>query len=157
MLGASLRADLRRWSEQSAPHEACGFLIGRRIGDTSIVARATLEANVHLTPLRAFTVDPVAVLRAHDAAAACSLHVIGVWHSHPASDSAVPSAADTSSAWPGHVAWIVARRQSRAYCMGIDGLTPLTSTHPSQRRRRACTGRKRTGSQRHDEPGRPGA
>ena len=84
---------LRARARQARPDEACGLLLGRRHPDATEVVRVTDARNVAANPRTAFEIDPGAIVRATDLAAAEGLEPVGVWHSHP-DRPAVLSAAD---------------------------------------------------------------
>jgi len=113
-LPACVAADLRHWSAEGYPVEACGLLVGRRHAGHVEVVRAVQARN-----LRAgergdrYEVDPAEHLAAWKAAEAEGLEVVGAWHSHP-DQPAIPSATDHTEASAGLSYLIVAVSASGA-------------------------------------------
>lgn len=64
---------LRRKAFQSAPHEACGFILD----DGEIVE----IANIHPDPLRGFSMSGQDILNKLDKESLS--RIIGIWHTHP--------------------------------------------------------------------------
>jgi proteasome lid subunit RPN8/RPN11 len=88
-------SDLLQHAREELPNECCGLLIGRR-GAVTGSARAR---NLQASPMR-YLVDPADHFAAMRAARSQGLHVVGAYHSHPASDP-VPSASDVAEATGG--------------------------------------------------------
>jgi proteasome lid subunit RPN8/RPN11 len=111
---AAVEEDLRRWSVEAYPAEACGLLVGRQVAGGGEVTRATLARNLraHERGDR-YEVDPADHLAAWEVAEAEGLEVLGAWHSHPG-HAAVPSATDRSDAHAGLVYVIVEVRAGRS-------------------------------------------
>ena len=109
-------------TEQAAPHEACGLLLGE---DTRIT-QARPTANIASDPARHFEIDPQALIDAHRAARKGGPQVVGYYHSHPAGP-AEPSATDRAQAsGDGRVWAIVAGGEVRCWRDGDDGFAPLS-------------------------------
>lgn len=95
---------LRFLAEMSYPFEACGVLVGRKVGSEISVLQIFQTRNLgerHLGKngaLGRYTVDPEEFLAAEREAREQGLAVVGIWHSHP-NHSAEPSAADREQAW----------------------------------------------------------
>jgi proteasome lid subunit RPN8/RPN11 len=100
------RAALEDHVRGQQPREACGVLLGRIEAGVAVIGRVWPAANVHRFPLRAFEVDPGAIVAAARAATE-SLGVIGFFHSH-VGGSAVLSAADRAGTWPGVLSVVAA-------------------------------------------------
>lgn len=97
-----VRVRLDAWVRAGHPEEACGLLVGRRVGQRLFVVRALQARNLEREHRRdRFDLDPVAYVAADQAARAEGLEVLGVWHSHP-DHPATPSAADLREAWADH-------------------------------------------------------
>lgn len=100
-LPAELRANIAANARSGYPDEVCGLLLGRQQAGTVAVCALHAVPNVH--PERTgdrFLIGPLDYLAAEQAAAAASLEVVGVWHSHP-DHPPRPSATDREFAWPG--------------------------------------------------------
>jgi proteasome lid subunit RPN8/RPN11 len=87
------------WSARAYPHEACGVLVGRTLGDDRVVARAELARNAALARDR-YELDARDLMNADSRARAEGLEIVGIWHSHP-DRAAVPSGLDRANAWSG--------------------------------------------------------
>jgi len=85
----------------SYPDECCGVLIGRILGDSTVVERV-LSADNERDDSRhnRYLINPETVLAAHKEARALGLDVVGYYHSHP-DHPARPSEFDREHAWPG--------------------------------------------------------
>ena len=90
-----------RHASMSYPDECCGVLIGRTLGDTTVVERL-LSADNERDDSRhnRYLINPETVLAAHKEARALGLDVVGYYHSHP-DHPARPSEFDREHAWPG--------------------------------------------------------
>ena len=84
-------------ARETYPEECCGFLIGDATEPRRVVEsrRATNAAEEERG--RRYTIDPLELLRADDAARQSELDLIGIYHSHPDHDAA-PSEFDRSRA-----------------------------------------------------------
>jgi proteasome lid subunit RPN8/RPN11 len=82
-------------ARDEAPNECCGLLIGRRGAVESAVRARNLDAG----PTR-YLIDPQDHFAAMKTARGQGLHVIGAYHSHPAS-AALPSPSDIAEATGG--------------------------------------------------------
>lgn len=113
---------IRRWS--ASPHlseeiltevrnagrdEACGLLIGRRVGETIHLNRAVTCPNTEPSHRRAtrFMIDPMSVLEVERDVRGTGEEVVGFYHSHPASEPA-PSSTDRKfmALWP-NTLWLI--------------------------------------------------
>lgn len=85
------------------PEECCGILIGRvAAGEPSIgkIQEVTVTGNTASDRRQErYAIEPEQLLRAHQAARARGLEVMGYYHSHP-DQAAVPSQHDLETAWP---------------------------------------------------------
>ncbi len=86
-------------ARESAPRECCGLLFG----DGEVVDRLVRGRNVHPTPETRYEIDPaqlrVALLSGDDS----DRYLVGIYHSHPATE-AEPSHTDVTNArWPAQV------------------------------------------------------
>ncbi len=84
-------------ARETYPEECCGFLIGDATEPRRVVEsrRATNAAEEERS--RRYTIDPLELLRADDAARQSELDLIGIYHSHPDHPSS-PSEFDRSRA-----------------------------------------------------------
>lgn len=107
-----LRGRLLDYAWKAAPREACGFLVGS--GFT--VRGLAVVSNISPSPHR-FIMDPreVASIVAAAGVAGPRWKLLGVWHSHAASN-AEPSSVDLENeAWPISVIVSVPRHEVRAW------------------------------------------
>lgn len=122
-LGEADRRRIREWAEADYPVEACGLLIGKRVGD-EVWVRSVREA-ANLENDRAATryeLDPQAFLAADRDARQMGFDVVGFWHSHPDAPPA-PSDTDLAAAWPGYLYMIVSVETGTAKEMRVWSLT----------------------------------
>lgn len=85
----------------SYPDECCGVLIGRVLGDATVVERLLPVGNERDDSRHnRYLISPETVLAAHKEARALGLDVVGYYHSHP-DHPARPSEFDREHAWPG--------------------------------------------------------
>lgn len=85
----------------SYPDECCGVLIGRTLGDSTVVERVLSVGNERSDSRHnRYLIKPETVLAAHKEARALGLDVVGYYHSHP-DHPARPSDFDREHAWPG--------------------------------------------------------
>ena len=85
----------------SYPDECCGVLIGRTLGDSTVVERVLSVGNERNDSRHnRYLINPETVLAAHKEARALGLDVVGYYHSHP-DHPARPSEFDREHAWPG--------------------------------------------------------
>lgn len=97
----------------SAPErEICGLLFGI---SGKLVTAAQSCANVAADPLRAFEIDPLALIAAHKAQRGGGATLIGWYHSHP-NGRAEPSPCDSEAASEKGKLWlIIAQGNVRAW------------------------------------------
>lgn len=95
-------------ASMSYPDECCGVLIGRVLGDSTVVERVLSVGNERNDSRHnRYLINPETVLAAHKEARALGLDVVGYYHSHP-DHPARPSDFDREHAWPGVSYLIVA-------------------------------------------------
>lgn len=88
-------------ASMSYPDECCGVLIGRVLGDSTVVERVLSVGNERSDSRHnRYLINPETVLAAHKEARALGLDVVGYYHSHP-DHPARPSEFDREHAWPG--------------------------------------------------------
>jgi proteasome lid subunit RPN8/RPN11 len=107
--------EIRRHGEQTYPHECCGFLLGRREGDTNVLSEVHAAENERTESRETrYLISPQQYKRADDYARSRGLGVIGYYHSHP-DHPAAPSGYDLDhSCWPGESYIIVAVEQGKS-------------------------------------------
>ncbi len=79
------RGDLEailRHARESHPFEACGLLLGKRVGEDGIVEEARPAKNLMKSPFE-YRIDPEDLLRIFEEAERRGLEIIGSYHSHP--------------------------------------------------------------------------
>jgi proteasome lid subunit RPN8/RPN11 len=109
ILPAHLSEQLLAACAARLPEEACGLLIGRRVG-AAVAVTLLVETRNAAAERRQdrFEVHPEDFLRADQAARAAGEEIFGVWHCHPESRGC-PSATDLQWAWSGWSYVIVGR------------------------------------------------
>lgn len=118
ILPAHHRATILAHARAEAPAEACGVLAGLQ----GRIRRVYRLRNVAETPLTRFLADPSQQLNAFEDMERRGLHLLGSYHSHPASP-AYPSETDVSMAYyPGtrHVIVSLLGRRPTFRCFSID-------------------------------------
>ena len=119
---SSVLATLLAESENAAPAECCGLLLGRN----GRIDEARPAANVARDTLRTFEIDPAALVAAHRAARTGGPELIGYYHSHP-NGHPVPSAADCVHASGDSRAWAIVAGGTVAFWRdGPDGFEALS-------------------------------
>lgn len=95
----SVSQEMRRYFEQSYPHEGCGLLFGRveSRGRAVVSFEASENMNRHRAGDR-YEIDPREMLRLEKKYRECSLKLLGIAHSHP-DHPPRPSAFDLEVAW----------------------------------------------------------
>lgn len=103
------------------PRECCGLLFG---SDAAVTGHRP-AANVHLSPLRHFEIDPQALIDAHRAMRQGGPRLVGYYHSHPEGLPA-PSATDRAQAAGDGMIWAIAGEgRVTLWRAGEDGMVPL--------------------------------
>ena len=106
-------AAIRTHAAHDYPHECCGFLVGKSVGDSVTLTRTVPAVNLRDdSPRNRFEIDPGELVRTDRAARAEGLSVVGFYHSHPDAP-AMPSEFDREHAWPGYCYVIVSIRQGQ--------------------------------------------
>lgn len=95
-------------ARSALPNESCAFLLGKNDKVVEILPmRNNDESQV------SFSVEPQEVLRAYDLAESKMLHVIGIFHSHPAKPS--PSRTDLKFMEINPVVWLIYSSTERRF------------------------------------------
>ena len=107
--------EIKKHGEATYPHECCGFLLGKREGDTNVLGEVHAAENERTESRETrYLITPEQYKRADDYARSRGLGVIGYYHSHP-DHPAAPSAYDLDhSCWPGESYIIVAIEQGKS-------------------------------------------
>ena len=91
-------ATLLAEAEKAGATECCGLLLGAKPqGGKVLITGALSAANVADDPTQRFEIDPLTLVRAHKAARAGGMQVLGYYHSHP-NGRAEPSPCDSEQA-----------------------------------------------------------
>lgn len=101
-LSSALHAQLLAAARAAHPRECCGLLFG----DDDTVHRIAPTANVAQDPLRAFEIDPAALIGAERAMRQGGERLIGHYHSHP-NGRAEPSPRDAADAAADGRLWLI--------------------------------------------------
>lgn len=95
-------------ARSALPNESCAFLLGKNDKVVEILPmRNNDESQV------SFSIEPQEVLRAYDLAESKMLHVIGIFHSHPAKPS--PSITDLKFMEINPVVWLIYSSTERRF------------------------------------------
>ncbi|WP_144186424.1 Mov34/MPN/PAD-1 family protein [Elioraea rosea] len=92
---------LPRLAAAAAPREACGLLLGRRVGEALVLDGIAPSRNLAAAEDE-FELDTALHLRLQRQTRAAA----GVWHSH-VSGRALPSARDARGAWDPALVWLI--------------------------------------------------
>ena len=99
---------LANLARSALPNESCAFLLGKNDKVVEILPmRNNDESQV------SFSIEPQEVLRAYDLAESKMLHVIGIFHSHPAKPS--PSRTDLKFMEINPVVWLIYSSTERRF------------------------------------------
>ena len=87
------------------PNESCAMLLGEKIDDTWNVKEVFLTENIDKSQTN-FTISPEELLKGYKLAEKMHLELVGVFHSHPNSDT-TPSDTDKKFMQNNPVPWII--------------------------------------------------
>jgi len=106
---------IRNHGQQTYPYECCGFLLGKREGNTNILNEVYAAENERQESRETrYLITPQQYKRSDDYARSRGLGIIGYYHSHP-DHPAAPSGYDLDhSCWPGESYIIVAVERGKA-------------------------------------------
>ena len=108
------RAQMMAHGEQTYPHECCGFLIGRLVGDRKRVEEVRSAGNARDdSPRNRYLITPEEMLHTERDARKAGQSILGFYHSHP-DVPARPSQYDLEHAWPVYSFVIMSVRQGQA-------------------------------------------
>lgn len=106
-LSPSVAERLERLADEAYPQEACGLLVGKRLGDARLISSATAARNLSQRAADRYVLDPDHYLAADARARRDGLEILGIWHTHP-DHPAEPSTTDLDRAWEGFAYLILA-------------------------------------------------
>jgi [CysO sulfur-carrier protein]-S-L-cysteine hydrolase len=105
-------------AKKSLPLESCALLLGKKntdnLGEISVSDVISVKNNDSSTI--SFSVDPEDLLEGYHLSESRNMHVVGIFHSHPA--EAVPSSIDKSYMKINPVVWLIystVTNEARAY------------------------------------------
>ena len=83
-LGLADYDEMRRYGEETYPHECCGMLLGNTVDDERHVTAVVRCRNPQDdSPQSRFSIDPVELVRVQRQARERGLEIVGFYHSHP--------------------------------------------------------------------------
>jgi len=92
------------------PNESCAILFGSVKNEKNIVKEVFLTENIDESPVN-FTISNEELLKAYKIAEEKNLDIIGIFHSHPSSDS-FPSSTDKKFMFANPVVWVISSGES---------------------------------------------
>ena len=90
---------------EQQPNESCAMLLGEKIDDAWNVKEVFLTENIDKSQIN-FTISPEELLKGYHLAEKMHLELVGVFHSHPNSDT-TPSDTDKTFMQNNPVPWII--------------------------------------------------
>ena len=90
---------------EQQPHESCAMLLGKKIDDAWNVKEIFLTQNIDNSQIN-FTISPEELLKGYQLAEKMHLELVGIFHSHPNSDT-TPSDTDKKFMQNNPVPWII--------------------------------------------------
>ncbi len=87
------------------PNESCAMLFGKKVGDNWNVKEVFLTQNIDDSQTN-FTISPEELLKGYQIAEKNQLEVVGIFHSHPNSDT-IPSNTDKKFMQNNPVPWVI--------------------------------------------------
>jgi len=106
---------------EQQPNESCAMLLGEKIDDAWNVKEVFLTENIDKSQTN-FTISPEELLKGYQLAAKMHLELVGVFHSHPNSDT-IPSSTDKKFMQNNPVPWIIfsgVNNSLKAYLLDSD-------------------------------------
>ena len=106
---------------EQQPNESCAMLLGEKIDDAWNVKEVFLTENIDKSQTN-FTISPEELLKGYQLAEKMHLELVGVFHSHPNSDT-VPSSTDKKFMQNNPVPWIIfsgVNNSLKAYLLDSD-------------------------------------
>lgn len=117
ILSEKQREQLQSHAVKSEPNESCALLFGKRDDKKMTIQEIFLTKNADVSQTR-FTIPNDELILGYKTAEEHGLEMVGVFHSHPASE-AVPSQTDKEFMEINPVVWVIysgVTREFRAYC-----------------------------------------
>ena len=75
---------IRRHGEETYPHECCGVMLGRIVGNHRVIEAVLRAANTRLdSPHNRYNIDPGELVRIQRESREGGLEIVGFYHSHP--------------------------------------------------------------------------
>jgi proteasome lid subunit RPN8/RPN11 len=75
---------IRRHGEETYPHECCGVMLGRIVGNQRVIEAVLRAANTRLdSPHNRYNIDPGELVRIQRESREGGLEIVGFYHSHP--------------------------------------------------------------------------
>ena len=106
---------------EQQPNESCAMLLGEKIDDTWNIKEVFLTENIDKSQTN-FTISPEELLKGYQLAEKMHLELVGVFHSHPNSDT-TPSDTDKKFMRNNPVPWIIfsgVNNDLKAYLLDSD-------------------------------------
>ncbi len=102
-----------------SPNESCAILFGRIEGNKNIVDEVYLAENIDESPVN-FTISNEELLKAYKMAEEKKLDIVGIFHSHPNSDS-FPSSTDKKFMESNPVVWLISSDKDELKAYSLNG------------------------------------
>ena len=90
---------------EQQPHESCAMLLGKKVDDAWNIKEIFLTQNIDNSQIN-FTISPEELLKGYQLAEKMHLELVGIFHSHPNSDT-TPSDIDKKFMQNNPVPWII--------------------------------------------------
>ena len=90
---------------EQQPHESCAMLLGKKVDDAWNIKEVFLTQNIDNSQIN-FTISPEELLKGYQLAEKMHLELVGIFHSHPNSDT-IPSDTDKKFMQNNPVPWII--------------------------------------------------
>ena len=90
---------------EQQPHESCAMLLGKKVDDAWNIKEVFLTQNIDNSQIN-FTISPEELLKGYQLAEKMHLELVGIFHSHPNSDT-TPSDIDKKFMQNNPVPWII--------------------------------------------------
>ena len=90
---------------EQQPHESCAMLLGKKVDDAWNIKEIFLTQNIDNSQIN-FTISPEELLKGYQLAEKMHLELVGIFHSHPNSDT-TPSDIDKKFMRNNPVPWII--------------------------------------------------
>ena len=90
---------------EQQPHESCAMLLGKKVDDAWNIKEIFLTQNIDNSQIN-FTISPEELLKGYQLAEKMHLELVGIFHSHPNSDT-IPSDTDKKFMQNNPVPWII--------------------------------------------------